>query len=130
MVTASCSIQCVRNDLNKIKELYFLKIYLSSPLKAVLQITWKINWKMFLVHLKISIMFCLESRSFNEMKVGNKESLTKTSSFYKLKASFHFIASLVLTRSILHLTFTRHWNRCYWCISSSWSLEKCSSFIM
>ena len=40
----------------------------------------------------------------NEWKVCNRETSTKASSFYKLIASFDFIATLVLTRYILDLT--------------------------
>ena len=54
--------------------------------------------------LYISIVFCLESMSVSEGRVSNRETLTKASFFYKLKASFEFIATLVLTRSILDLT--------------------------
>ena len=54
--------------------------------------------------LYISIIFCLESMSFNEGRVCNREISTEASSFYKLIASFDFIATLVLTRSILDLT--------------------------
>ena len=54
--------------------------------------------------LYISIVFCLESISVNEVRVCNRETSTKASSFYKLIASFDFIATLVLTRSILDLT--------------------------
>ena len=42
--------------------------------------------------------------SVNEGRVCNRETSTKASSFYKLIASFDFIATLVLTRSILDLT--------------------------
>ena len=42
--------------------------------------------------------------SVNEGRVCKKETSTKASSFYKLIASFDFIAILVLTRSILDLT--------------------------
>ena len=41
--------------------------------------------------------------SVNEGRVCNRETSTKASSFYKLIASFEFIATLVLTRSILDL---------------------------
>ena len=54
--------------------------------------------------LYISIVFCLESMSVNEGRVCNRETSTKASSFYKLIASFDFIATLVITRSILDLT--------------------------
>ena len=47
---------------------------------------------------------CLESMSVSEGRVCNRETSTKASSFYKLIASFDFIATLVLTRSILDLT--------------------------
>ena len=42
--------------------------------------------------------------SVNEGRVCNRETSTKASSFYKLIASFDFIAALVLTRSFLDLT--------------------------
>ena len=41
--------------------------------------------------------------SVNEERDCNEETSTKASSFYKLIASFDFIATLVLTRSILDL---------------------------
>ena len=44
--------------------------------------------------------------SVNEGRVCNRETSTKASSFYKLIASFEFIATLVLTRSILDLTLS------------------------
>ena len=50
--------------------------------------------------LYISIVFCIESMSVNEGRVCKRETSTKASSFYKLIASFDFIATLVLTRSI------------------------------
>ena len=40
----------------------------------------------------------------NEGRVCNRETSIKASSFYKLIASFDFIATLVLSRSILDLT--------------------------
>ena len=42
--------------------------------------------------------------SVNEGRVCNRGTSTKVSSFYKLIASFDFIATLVLTRSVLDLT--------------------------
>ena len=54
--------------------------------------------------LYVSIVFCLESMSVNEGRVCKREASTKASSFYKLIASFDFIATLVLTKSILDLT--------------------------
>ena len=54
--------------------------------------------------LYVSIVFCLESMSVNKERVCNRETSTKASSCYKLIASFDFIATLVLTRSILDLT--------------------------
>ena len=54
--------------------------------------------------LYVSTVFCLESMSVNEGRVCNRETSTKASFFYKLIASFDFIATLVLTRSILDLT--------------------------
>ena len=43
--------------------------------------------------------------SFNEGRVCHGETSTKVSSLYKLIASFDFIETLVLTRSLLDLTF-------------------------
>ena len=54
--------------------------------------------------LYISIVFCLEPMSVNEGRVCNRKTSTKASSFYKLIASFNFIATLVLTRYIIDLT--------------------------
>ena len=54
--------------------------------------------------LYISIVFCLEPMSVNERRVCNRQTSTKASYFYKLIASFNFIANLVLSRSILDLT--------------------------
>ena len=54
--------------------------------------------------LFVSIVFCLESMSVNEGRVCNRETSTKALSFFKLMASFDFIATLVLTSSILDLT--------------------------
>ena len=42
--------------------------------------------------------------SVNEGRVCNRDTSTKASSFYKLIATFNFISTLVLTRSILELT--------------------------
>ena len=42
--------------------------------------------------------------SFNEGRVCSKEASAKASTFYKLLSSFDFIATLVLTRSVLELT--------------------------
>ena len=44
--------------------------------------------------------------SVNDGRVCNRETSTKASSFYKLIASCDFIATLVLSRSILHLTLS------------------------
>ena len=49
-------------------------------------------------------MLCLGSMSFNERMVCDRETSTKTSSFYKLIASFQIIATLVLATSVLDLT--------------------------
>ena len=54
--------------------------------------------------LYISIAFCLESMGVNEGRICSSGTSTKSSSFYKLIASFDFIANLVFTRSILELT--------------------------
>ena len=54
--------------------------------------------------LYVSIVFYLESMSFNEGAVCNRETSIKASSFYKLIASFDFIATLILTGSNLDLT--------------------------
>ena len=42
--------------------------------------------------------------SVNEGRVCNRDTSTKASSFNKLIATFNFISTLVLTRSILELT--------------------------
>ena len=42
--------------------------------------------------------------SLNEERVCKRETSTKALFFYKLNASFEFIASLILTRSIVDLT--------------------------
>ena len=54
--------------------------------------------------LYVSIVFFLESMSVNEGRVCNRETSIKASSFYKLRTSFDFIATFILTRSILDLT--------------------------
>ena len=54
--------------------------------------------------LYISIVFWLESMSVNKGRVSNRETSTNISSFYKLIASFDFIATLAHIRSILDLT--------------------------
>ena len=56
------------------------------------------------VELFNSIISCLESIIVNEETICNKETSTKASSFYKLIASFDFLATLVLARSIRDLT--------------------------
>ena len=56
--------------------------------------------------LYVSIVFYLQSVSVIEGRVCNRETLLKASSFNKLIASFDFIATLVLTRSNLDLTFS------------------------
>ena len=56
-------------------------------------------------YLYILIVCCLESMSVNERRFCHREASTKVLSFSKLIASFYFIATLVLTRSILDLTF-------------------------
>ena len=56
------------------------------------------------VELFNSIISCLESIIVNEETIYNKETSTKASSFYKLIASFDFLTTLVLARSIRDLT--------------------------
>ena len=125
VVAASFSIKHVRNVLDQIKELYFLFNFseprqkmlelsienhapdcLKKKLKNVCRTRWvgQITRLDDFEDLYISIVFCLESMSVNESRVCNRETSTKALSFYKLIASFNFIATLVLTRSILDLT--------------------------
>ena len=125
VVAASGSIQYVRNVLDQIKELsFFFNFFdtrqkmldfsienhaqdcLKKKLKNVCRTRWveQITGLEDFEDLYISIAFCLEFMSVNEGRVCKKETSTKASSFYKLIASFDFIAILVLTRSILDLT--------------------------
>ena len=125
VVAASCSIQYVRNILDQIKELSFFFNFseprqkmldlsienhaldcLKKKLKNVCRKRWveQIPGLDYFEDLYISIVFCLESMIVNEWRVCNMETSTKASSFYKLIASFDFITTLVLTRSILDLT--------------------------
>ena len=50
------------------------------------------------------VVFCLEEMSLNIGPVCNQDTSAKATSFYKLMASFDFLSSLVITRSILDLT--------------------------
>ena len=50
------------------------------------------------------IVFCLEEMSLNMGRVCNADASAKATSFYKLMASFDFLSSLVITRSVLDLT--------------------------
>ena len=79
--------------------------FLKNKLKNVCRTRWveQITGLDHFRDLYISIVFCSESMSVNEGRVCNRETSTKASSFYKLIAS-DFIATLVLTRSILDLT--------------------------
>ena len=125
VVAESCSIQDVRNVLDQIKELSFFFNFsephqkmldlsienhapdcLKKKLKNVCRTRWveQITGLDDFEDLYISIVFCLESVSINEGRVCNRETSTKASSFYKLIASFDFIETLVLTRSIFDLT--------------------------
>ena len=47
------------------------------------------------------IVFCLEEMSLNMGHVCNQDTSEKATSFYKLMASFDFLSSLVITRSVL-----------------------------
>ena len=51
-------------------------------------------------------MFCLEEMSLNIGPVCNQDTSAKATSFYKLMASFDFLSSLVITKSILDLTLS------------------------
>ena len=122
MVAASCSIQYVRNALDQIKEVFFffnfsepfldisIENHASDCLKKKLKNVCRTRWVKQITGLDdvedlyVPIVFCLESMSVNEERVCNRETSTKASSCYKLIASFDFIATLVLTRSILDLT--------------------------
>ena len=125
VVAASCSIQYVKNIFDQIKELSFFFNFseprqkmldlsienhapdcLKKKLKNVCRTRWveQITGLDDFEDLYISTAFCLESMSVNEGRVYNRDTSTKASSFYKLIASFDFIATLVLTRSILDLT--------------------------
>ena len=124
-VAASCSIQYVRNILDQIKELFFffnfseprqkmldLSIENHAPncLKRKLKNVCRTRWVEQITGLDdfedlyVSIVFCLEFMNVNEGRVCNRQTSTKPSSFFKLIASFDFIATLVLTRSILDFT--------------------------
>ena len=50
------------------------------------------------------VVFCLEEMSLNIGPVCNQDTSAKATSFYKLMASFDFLSSLVITKSILDLT--------------------------
>ena len=50
------------------------------------------------------IVFGLEEISLNMGRVCNLDTLAMATSFYKLMASFDFVSSLVITRSVLDLT--------------------------
>ena len=50
------------------------------------------------------IVFCFEEISMNIGSVCNQDTSEKATSFYKLMASFDFLSSLVITRSVLDLT--------------------------
>ena len=50
------------------------------------------------------IVFCFEEMSMNMGSVCNQDTSAKANSFYKLMASFDFLSSLVITRSVLDLT--------------------------
>ena len=79
---------------------------LKKKLKKVCRTRWaeQITGLDDFENLYISIVFCLESMNVNEGRVCNRETSTKASSFYKLIASFDFIATLVLTIYILDVT--------------------------
>ena len=50
------------------------------------------------------IVFCFEEMSMNIGSVSNQDTSAKATSFYKLLASFDFLSSLVITRSLRDLT--------------------------
>ena len=50
------------------------------------------------------IVFCLEEMSLNMGCVCNQDTSAKATVFYKLMASFDFLSSLVINRSLLDLT--------------------------
>ena len=50
------------------------------------------------------IVFCFEEMSMNMGSVCNQDTSAKANSFYKLMASFDFLSSLVIIRSVLDLT--------------------------
>ena len=50
------------------------------------------------------IVFCFEEMSMNMGSVCNQDTSAKANSFYKSMAPFDFLSSLVITRSVLHLT--------------------------
>ena len=50
------------------------------------------------------IVLYLEEMSLNMGRVCNEDTSAKTTSFYKLMASFDFLSSSVITRSVLDLT--------------------------
>ena len=52
-----------------------------------------------------AIVFCFEEMSMNIGFVCNQDTSAKATSFYKLMASFDFLSSLVITKSVLDLTF-------------------------
>ena len=125
VVAASCSTQYVRDVLDRIKELSFffnfseprqkmlhLSIEIHAPdcLKKKLKKVCRTRWAEQITglddfeNLYILIVFCLESMNVNAGRVCNRETSTKASSFYKLIASFDFIATLVLTIYILDVT--------------------------
>ena len=56
-------------------------------------------------HLFVPIVFCLEEMSLNMGRVCNQDTSAKATSFYKSMTSFDFLFCLVITRSILDLTF-------------------------
>ena len=113
VVTASYSIQYVRNVLDQIKELlkmqdFSTENHASDFLKKKLKNLCRTRWIEQITRLDnfedlyISNVFSLDSMSVNEGRVYNRETSAKASSFYKLIVSFNFIiATLALTRSFL-----------------------------
>ena len=54
--------------------------------------------------LFIPITYCLEEIKFNKDNTCNRDTSVKASSFFTLVSTFQFVACLVLTRSVLHIT--------------------------
>ncbi|XP_065665380.1 52 kDa repressor of the inhibitor of the protein kinase-like [Hydra vulgaris] len=64
----------------------------------------RITWLDDFESLFVPIVFCLEGMSMNLEKKCNKETSSQASCFLKLITTFDFIASLVITRTVLDYT--------------------------